>query len=504
MLTTTNLQYFPASLQVGSGFDIYGEFSTKSVIARVFDPHRAGSQEIEIHGRRYAVPDYVHWRPHTQASFVEDVCETRDTFQNRFATEAGIKAEIGAFSGQMALAFNKEVETSAEHYFCCKNYYQTIGTFELRLGADLPKVLDPAFLNALQKLPGEWTPASQHLFDDFFDDYGTHLTSSIQIGGHLDYYCSVSKTVTSDKEAVRASMNAEYSAAMWTGSLDAKFESSSEHRSFANRRQINIRGAGGDPSLIGRVVGASPENPDLTVVAALSEWMQSIARYPTESKCTLKLISEICTDKEDAVAQAFEVYKARKRIEIFVEQLGPETQLPTILVGSKPIKPNRLIGSDEMGFQVVVLDRQQSAEPVVLRNEVVAEKSGMANVDKLYEQLRRKLESAAHQREKHLLLLTGAGLRTPYAPDSETYMMLLAAGGTDALSRWVEIARSQRYNPFPERISFCHIGIFGTGRGAGLSDLMVHTQKTWKFRSTAFLYGSRGDSGLYQLGAGSR
>ena len=508
MLTSKLEPYFPASLQVGCGFDIYGEFSMRAVTARIFDPSKADTRFIEIDRRRYAIPSYVHWRPHSTASYIEDVCETRDQFQNLFAAEAGIHADMGAFSGQMDVAFSKEVTTSAEHYFSCKNYYQSVGHFHLEFGADLEQLLDGAFLQAVARLPAAVTPDNQRIFDDFFDDYGTHLTQSLKVGGHLEYYVAVSKSVSSDKQTIRAAMNAEYTASLYTGRLDAKRESSKEHQAFASSRHVTIRGGGGDASLLGRVVAADPRDPDLDVIAALGEWTRSIERNPVESQCTLMPIANICGRKENVVLQAFESYKARKRVEVLIEQRGRlgGNEHPLIMVGGMPIKPEKKMEIGEVGFHVVVLDRTQLTERVgIVLNRVICRKNSDANyVASLYQELRQLLATEAYRAQKHLLIIASKGMLGESAPDSETYLMLLSAGGTDELSRWVE--DGHRGGGDGRAILFSHVGIFGSGRDAGVNDYLHLGNHPWAWghRATAFLYGSRGSLSMYRLGAGER
>jgi hypothetical protein len=301
--------------QLGWGINIFGSYfqnakQSSKLQNRLLDATKGATetdaQLIPVNGVQfYKAPSVVVDSGH---AFSGDtyVFDSKSKVVDHWQEEANVQGSFGAFSGGFKESFQSSSETETEQYYCLHEARSLAYSLEftnpsISMIANEVQA-DPDF-TALQNLLN----SKQHINDTnrstyfkFFYKYGTHIITSIQMGGYLNYYASVANSYSKSTQDVTAQVQAEYEA-LFSASGSGAWSNVSEQ--WMSSRSAKIMGYGGNPAskLVSDIFSNWNKTSDFS--ADFNEWVSSIPRYPSPVGFGLYPVASLFAGEQGAMMQ---------------------------------------------------------------------------------------------------------------------------------------------------------------------------------------------------------
>ena len=477
-----DIQDLSQAKAVGQGFNVYGAFTSESLVRPLVNPAKAGTSIFNFQGKDYTIPDYVVGVEDPRSYVIRTVSETREEAQSVLAVHAGVGGSYGAFSGEIEADFNLDRNSSSNSYFC---YWRSINSLAiLETNPDLAKkAISDDFAAAVAKLPLPLTDQNRTAYFDFFATFGPFYTRHVCLGGDLTFLNQVRRDESITKSSVELSVKAQYEGLFATGKLDLSGITKAQWASYQNDSRVTVQGIGGDPALLAQLAGVDPWNFSKASVDLATAWTNSLGTKPGIVDFGLAGIWELISEPEHAAAvqQAWQLYSEVMHPSITIQSWSTSLPWPCktparppIVISDKIIKPETPPQSP-VGAQVVVLAGNEAIGPHSILFDryysIPLEYSWPRNYQAMWNQIATDLDGY-DQRGNILLLVTfGQFLNMP--PTDSAVAMFETAGASYTLQFWLTHCNpgSQMANPAVWTASprvYALVGVFGQRPGTGV------------------------------------
>lgn len=470
---------------IGYGFNISGTRSIDSATLPIFDPIKAPTVPFTFLGRTYTVPSYVLATEHAATDISDGVYESRWHLENKLASDVVISAStdflFGSFNAEIETTFKQRILEDSTNHYAYKYYYSKLAilTFELD-----DNYYSDHFLKTVEELPDEIEPDGSNLFlfNNFFQQYGSHYIKSLIIGGLLKFYAAASVSDFQGDYDLDTVMHMEYDGLFVSGSIDASLEKSETWKNYKSQSQVSIMALGGDTTKLAAIDAYSPSSHTKDMY---DSWLASIKTDPAIVDFKLDGIWVLCGDKMDIVKTAWEKYGNRMhpKISMKVDIFPPRKDLLPQAVYNLPINPPVLsIGTTVLtlptkpngpsGVQVVVFDGSQEiteSEAVVWNKyyTLPVDQSWRKTLPAMYDSVYNDITSHKLHAEGNVIIFATFGLECDMYPTQELQALLKTAGAGAALDKWLSIPHAGDTG-FPAKWLFPNfqaayslVGVFG-------------------------------------------
>ena len=481
--STQDLPFLSQANSLGQGFDVYGVYGAASLLRPIFDLNDTPTTVFTFLGKDYQIPSIVRGVQDTTSNFNSGSFASREGFQGKIATFAGVDGKYGAFSGELRAAFATEYERTSEYYFSFKNFYTRLGYLQLNPETTF---LTAEFSEAVSALPDTVTLQNLPVFADFFSRFGAYYTSQVALGASLQFYNGVSRTTTDSVTQIAAMLDVHYTGLFSSGNIDAKTLASQEWKTYAANSTLSVSTTGGDAIGAAHLQSIDPRNPSQATVDAYNGWLETVSDNPAVSEYKLSGIWNVCGDKKAVVQRAWQLYGSAMHPRLTMETTSPAVQPPTITLGYE-IKPTT--PPDRMsGWQIAILDRTDVSTPskVVFDRYYTFDKDWSVSYQTVYQTMARDIRQSGQADEDHILLACAFGINYNCVPGSDFYGLLRAAGAGEQLQRWVQNATPGSGNS--DNACYAMIGVFDQGADTGLETFKHDYDKNVQLDLNAYFY----------------
>jgi hypothetical protein len=464
---------------VGQGFNIYGTFSTDSLIRPLFNFQKAGMQTFTFLGVEYEIPAIVNGIEDTASYYVSGTALSRDELQNSLAAHAKVEASYGAFSGAIEATYTSEYEQSSEYYFSYNNFYSQLAYLQINPDTEF---LSDDFKTRLSELPGSVSPENLHVFEDFFNTFGIYFTSKIVLGASLSFYVSTQKVSQLSKQDIDASINAEYNGLYTSGSIAADVQTSTQWKSYTENSQVSISSLGADPvkgGYLAKLSEAERFQPTAATVEAFNAWLDTIKTDPKIVDFGLTGIWELCGNRRKVVQEAWDLYGRSMRPKLVINTSttlypGQPYNVPTITIG-RLIQPDKA-PANGMGYQVVVLkgDITKPESTIFNRYYSIDANTWFNSFRNLYQEMATDLKQ--YNEEGNILILSSFNLNWDAPPTPDFLSLIRSAGAGEKITQWV--SNSDPGSAVGNPINVMLVGIFGQGTDTGVEFVQRYADTT--------------------------
>ncbi|HET8840776.1 MAG TPA: MAC/perforin domain-containing protein [Ktedonobacteraceae bacterium] len=467
--TTQGISALSQANAIGQGFDIFGSYNfQESAITPIFDPSKAGKQEWVYDGIPYTIPSYIQGIEGGTSTLNFEVCSTREEFQNSIAAKAKVKAQYGAFSGQMEAAYTSQFAQSTQSDFAYGIFDAPYATLSWTKET-MPSYMTDLFRESVAALPSSLNDLSPFL--SLFNQFGIYFVSSLKLGGSLEYYSAVDISSELSASDIDVMIKAEYKGIFENGEIDGKIKRTEEWKSYSSNRSVSIRATGGDYAFLTTLISADPNNPSQTLPTAMGNWVNSLKKNPAIVGFQLTGIWELCGEKEDLVRQAFELCGPRFRPQISITAFQVDPPIILLTGEALPLQSSNqnIYGS---GYQMLVFDRTNISRQGLRLNKYFSfnKESDRQQYDFLYESIQADLASFGLFDPAYVVLLVSYNLPNNARPTTtipSAQGMFEALGATDRYFQWWML-NSQLGGPFLEPCLYILVGIPGLGKNSGI------------------------------------
>jgi len=305
--------------QLGWGINIFGSYfpnahhPSSKLQNRLIDATASGAtEETTINGVTYKKPLNVAVDTGRAFTGSAHVFDSKSKVVEHWQEEASIKGSFGAFSGGIKESYQSSSQSETEQYYCMYEASSLVYSLEFTNPAItmVPKAVqdDPDFaalislLNQNQRI----NDANRSKYFRFFYKYGTHIITSVQMGGYLNYYASVASSYSQSTQDVSAQVTAEYGA-LFSGSASGGWSRVSDQ--WMSSRSATIMGYGGNPAskLVSDIFSNWGKNSDFA--ADFNQWVSSIPGNPSPVGFTLYPVSNLfAAQQSDLMNEAYQAY----------------------------------------------------------------------------------------------------------------------------------------------------------------------------------------------------
>ncbi len=499
---------------VGQGFDIFGPFSTKSLISPLVDYGQGGTQVFTFLGKEYLVSNLIKPVESTSANYNGGTYEHREDFQNKIATHAGVQLGYGAFSGSMQVDFASQFSRNAEYIYSFKTLYEQLATLTLEPVTENQLIAE--FRNRISELPNQVDASNLQIFSDFFTDFGVYFTNRITLGASLGFYVSVETSSELDQKDLTASFEAQYNGLFVTGKIDAKFSDSKEWKTYSKSSQTNIRAIGGDPAKVAALIAVDPLDPSPDTLAKYTAWVASASSNPAVVDFSLKPIWELCGPKRNVVQEAWNLYGPLLHPRLTISTSAQRIVWPITTEPAPPIITARELitpaqpATSPAGWQVVVLDGTKPPSPAsALLNKyycVAKERVWYDAWNQMNNDIAKDLAEKQLTQPGNILIMASFGISWQMPPNHNTIAVMDLAGAGKNLEDWLKDAGaggSQSGNWILVPCNYILVGILGYGPDTGM-EAYAYTTNPEVIQSSLDLYLYRQNfTGSYTIGPAS-
>lgn len=447
----------PGSSAVGWGFNIFGAYSSKSLVRQLFafpDNGKTWSYEYDKDKTiEFLLLDNIIPEEIRKGSGFQEYFTSRSKVEDHFKFKAGLQGSYGAFSGQFEGMYSQASSSDTSYSYGLfgtefTNWKLAIQDASANMLA--PQVLsDPDYL----ELPEEFNEGTSRDFFRFFNKYGTHYVNQVRVGFKLDYSSAVNKSYSENEKEIKTKLTLEYGAVFLKVKAEAEAEWKKATFSWAENRESKVEAQGGNSSILDLAMIAYGDN----FKDSFDTWRGEAERTPVTIDFDLKPISDIFSGtKRVAMEKAFNEYAHRR---IFIESKAKSS---AILVLGEPQIPTSKLPKDARGFQVCVV-RRESLEPVF--NEyyfVTAE--WWNNMAQMYEAMQRGL--AAYNSSDFVVILATFGMVGIIYPPNDFYQFMLSAGAGKGLKAWETVYNRSGCSNYAG-VNYILVGVPKRGPGTG-------------------------------------
>jgi hypothetical protein len=438
LASVTNL--VPGAELLGYGFNVFGSYDFASA-TRPLVMLGAFADWNAPNGQVYKLPSEVAAGGGV-SSASSYAFEAAQDFAAHFQSSAGVSGSYGAFSSSFSTSYQSDQRS--QQSYCWAMVESKVISWVLNLAFSpntvRPDVLsDPDFTN----LPSTYDSTNAHLFFAFFNKFGTHFLSSIDVGGTLYYYFAVSRSASYSSNDIRVSASAEYNALIAKVKVEADAQWSRTSSNWTQNRQshaVTVPAVSSLVSWVDPAAGTYDQNGDF------ASWQTQVTNFPVRSAFRLTPISALFSGSQaTALQQAYLVYACTR---VLVQTTPPSD--PTIIVGGKTIvppggypQPPALPSSGptfyDGGWQLVVLDRKSLA--VKLNNFYPLNNNGLTSTwpDVTYDKMTADMQPFM-EAGSYVLLASTARMDGGGNPNNAFYGVLRSFGAGAQLDNWMGIS----------------------------------------------------------------
>ena len=240
--------------------------------------------------------------------------ESKAKMSEELSARANAKGTYGAFTGTIKASYKQFNETEEDRWYCITDgsikVYSLAATNLTSASAFIKKEVQSneiytrllELLNANKRCTAETEP----IYFAFFDAYGTHVISEVELGGGLHIFTSVLKANFTSSQEVETSATAEYQG-VFEGGGGADWKNKISKWLSSRRGSVDVYGGDSSSPLFGKLMGGLPTT-DLS--ADLTRWAESVPKSPTVVDFDLRKIGDMFgTDNQRMlVNEAFEHY----------------------------------------------------------------------------------------------------------------------------------------------------------------------------------------------------
>jgi hypothetical protein len=367
----------PGADALGFGFDVVGRYDTTSVTRAVFGhkTERLKEWTFPPTGITYWVPDNTSVFATTATSGSASVYESQQSFQSAVAVSAGASGSYAGFVGEFDFAYSSARESTASYYYGV--YEASYQGWQLSLSDHAAEWLNSGFVAEIDKLPGDFSPATRDEFFRFYRRWGTHYVSNVSLGGSLSYFSAIQKAYSSNETQVTANVKLEYKAVFVSGDVQSKAEWNELGKTWAESRQVKVHATGGDTSVLDAL---EPGYGDSKAGVA-TKWREAVMRNPGIIAIQLSPLSAVApAEKQEVLELALDAYlngallawgSCERR-----DGQGPNgsnyVTSGSVIASGIPVLPNPVVTppnppddwSAVAGFRVAILDAS-TLEPIM-------------------------------------------------------------------------------------------------------------------------------------------
>jgi hypothetical protein len=199
--------------------------------------------------------------PNSQSGSTFASGESAQAYSQQLATSVGVSGSYLFFSGSVKANFSSASLSQSNSSFATLSYDASL--YDLYIDqqhAKMSDYLDPAFAKAIND------PTVDP--DTIFDQYGTHVLLSEQMGGRLDYNASANSSYTQQSHDMQADMDASFNALYASANVSVSTSQSTASSSYTQNSSTNINAY--------PAYGSGSLDP-----AAFAAWFQNMQTNPT-------------------------------------------------------------------------------------------------------------------------------------------------------------------------------------------------------------------------------
>lgn len=462
----------PGSGTVGQGFNIFGAFDDGSLVFPLFDT-QSRDHTVEVDGVRFAIARSVTLHSDADTTGETHVFLTQQEVQTHFAARARVEGKTATFAGSFEASYGRMVRNSASYAFAMRDLYTR--RWSLSLSNPSADGLADGVRDEFAALPDAFSGATRDEFYSFFEKFGTHFVSRVQVGARLYYYIAVRKSFSSERTDVKARAEAEYNGFLASGKAEAEAEWHKAGKEWVESRDVQIEARGGSTDILHSLIPRFGDNEN----GAFTKWLDSIA---TGSVATigylLRPVSVLFSgSKQRAVEEAYEDY-TQHYVSITASEQKHGILVSGRAVESPDFRPPILRNptSDHSypatiaAMQAVVLDRQDLS---VVENVSVGyhEFTGpfvSLPAEAMDEDYRRVLDALRpyEGNPRYLLAVTTGRLSSGLLPPADLLQFFRTCGAGSGLEEWQGAVRFSSWFVFLG--NYVLLGRMGSAPGSAL------------------------------------
>ncbi|KAI0812731.1 MAC/Perforin domain-containing protein [Irpex lacteus] len=297
----TPSDYIPGLYTLGSTYDVLnGKYAdSKSALQQVIDWDKTESRVQQYGGKSYSIPKVVNYVSDTTSDYRSYYGKTVTDYTQSLSVHAGFDASYPGFSASASADYSESQRENLSNTFTRIMYVVTEYDLSLPPVSQLPGLLKSWFVDDLDSMD----PIK------LYKQYGTHVLSSLTIGGRASFLTSTDSRTYSSSMSIEAAAHISASYLVASGNIDLSVSEKEAMESFNESSETSVITRGGDPRY---------GNEQFLQNAV--EWAASVIDYPEfvdfgSSPCLVGLWELASTparrdELEKAYAQYVEEYKA--------------------------------------------------------------------------------------------------------------------------------------------------------------------------------------------------
>jgi len=267
------------------GVDITKGISDPVKIA-LFDFTSDETIEVTVGDNSYTVPESLAYDGTDEFDIESHVYSDIKTMSKALSVSAGITYSSPEVDAEVDSTYSQDSSTSEKSYFALINSYDR----KYRLSVVTGLEATSEFQDAVGNLPSEYD-GNEDTYFDFLSNFGTHYTTSVDMGGIMQYWSQESDTESMSSEEFEISVKAKVNelVSSVSGSLDVS--SSTSESESTSEIDISIKGSGGDSSKLQFYQSAKSSD-------SFDDWWVTIDDHPGQIAIKYNPIYELVTDSQ--------------------------------------------------------------------------------------------------------------------------------------------------------------------------------------------------------------
>ena len=351
--------FAPAAVAyLGMGVDVFAPSPTEGLVHQlaIFDFNKCGTKIVDIdRNLRVELPEIVNMYPTSAYQAHTGSTTSKTATSNQISIGVGVEAGYNMFSAGVNTKFTKS--NSKKNFAYYTSHIEKIAMADISLNTRSEEYFSDEFLEDLNALPENAAGDNYENYAQFFRKWGLYFLTYGSLGGDLSAYNAVQSSDVTTTNSCEVNMKAQFNALFYSGGLSTSVTNSESWSVYSEYSTTEFYISGGSPEKQGAVVSVDPLKPSQASVDAHTEWLQSVAIYPSVTNLQFDPIWTLAGSKRDAMKDAADRY---------VTAVGFHTNLnkdnsPTVWSGLTAVYVNNEYHApsqmDKPGFQVVIINR---------------------------------------------------------------------------------------------------------------------------------------------------
>jgi hypothetical protein len=364
--------------------------------------------------------------------------------------EPGVK-----FSGQFDLMFSGASQSDTEYIYgmiYSGYHFWDLEILDQSINGLAPWVLnDPDFYS----LPREFNEETASVFFRFFDKYGTHYVSSVNVGWKLYFNEAVSRSFTQSSATVSANVSAEFRALFLEDSkASAEATWSQVGYEYTQNRMASVLAQGGNSSIVDSIIPGYGSNYG----NLYDGWRLSAEANPVAVDFGLSPMWNLFSGDHATALEA--AYLAYSNAHLYAESKTASSLIQ--VKGQAEIMPAR--PAQASGFQVVVLDRA-NLQTVFKSYFTFSWSNYWSTWTRMYDEM--FLALTPYNNSSYLISFATFGMMGAWFPTDRMYQFLISCGASEGLREWERLFDQQPSTSYAG-INYILVGVPQLGMGNGL------------------------------------